>query len=240
MSYQRLHEEPLLPPSFTSRSEKGPISQINQLPEQYGAEIIPMQSSYEPFRNSQTPQHHGHHKKLGRVRKMQRMNDISSAIFKIASGALAAFMAVAIAYALAKFYTTKNLASPEANRASPWAEGTVLWPAFLLAASSTLTLLTDTGGFISACCRSRSKRAERAEKAESVFVNIGRVVVVIQWLAVAVLYRMGRTSKDLWGWSCGPTADQIQQFYPQVPFGTLCTMQVCNPYLSVLLSANNL
>ena len=164
------------------------------------------------------------------------MNDITSTALKLASGALAAFMAITTAFALYKFYTTKNIAAPDGNRTSPWAEGTVLWPAFMLAASATLTLLLDTAGSIAACFKSKSNRAE---KAESAFQRIGYVIVVVQWLVVAILYRMGRTSKDLWGWSCGPTADQIQQFYPQVNFNTLCHLQVSHPYFNLLLSANN-
>ena len=45
----------------------------------------------------------------------------------------------------------------------------------------------------------------------------------ITWIVVAILYRTGRTGKDLWGWACSPVALQIQpNFAGIVDFDGIC------------------
>lgn len=237
MSYQILHNESHSGTPFLGGNEKETIPQTAYHPGRYGADSIPMKSSYEPLRNSHKSQHQDHSIALRRVQKLQRVNGIFGTVLSLGSSVLAAVMASIIAYVLYKFYTTKDIAAPQVNRTSPWATGTQLWPAFLLAVSSVLTLLVELGGTIAACCKSRSKGAG---KAVSTFENIGRVIFVAQWLAVAILYRVGKTTKDLWGWSCDQRADEIQQFYPQLDFQALCTTQVSDSLSVLMISADPL
>ena len=125
-------------------------------------------------------------------------------------------------YVLFKYYKTKDIPAP--NRSSPWASGTTLWPTLVLLAASSITLLLDLGGLIALCCSSNRKRGE---KLEGRFGNISHVVFVVKWIAVLILYRIGKTSKDLWGWSCDERAANIQQFYKsELDFKSLCLNQV--------------
>jgi hypothetical protein len=52
-------------------------------------------------------------------------------------------------------------------------------------------------------------------------------VHVIVWGVSVGLYKYANTGKDLWGWSCGDAADEIQDEVKSfLDFGKLCTMQV--------------
>lgn len=134
---------------------------------------------------------------------------------------LTAVLEAIMIHALIKFYTTKDIPAP--GRVSPWAKNTQLWPAFVLLASSCLTFLTEIGGLCAALCR----RLKRASKVEGTFTYIGYAVFVVKWLVVLILYRIGKTSKDLWGWSCDDRAKNIQQYYvSDLDFDKLCLEQV--------------
>lgn len=64
-------------------------------------------------------------------------------------------------------------------------------------------------------------------RVESTFNKIGYCIFVVKWIAVFILYRIGKTSKDLWGWSCDDRAKKIQQYYVvQLDFQRLCMEQV--------------
>lgn len=46
---------------------------------------------------------------------------------------------------------------------------------------------------------------------------------VLLWIIVAVLYRVGKTGHDLWGWACSPLAEKIQpNFEGIVNFDQVC------------------
>ena len=103
-----------------------------------------------------------------------------------------------IAFVLFKFYTTRNIPAPNANppRTSPWAKNTSLWPAFLLLSSSTLTFFIDVVSLIAGCVRAcKNHDHKRATKVEGMMSVAGPMVFVAKWIAVAVLYRVGKTSK---------------------------------------------
>lgn len=100
-------------------------------------------------------------------------------------------MEAIMVFVLYKFYTTKDIAAPNANRTSPWATGTQLWPAFTLLAGSLVTFIVDLVSLVAACCRQSS----RAEKLEEGLGYVGHAFYVVQWVAVATLYVVGKTSR---------------------------------------------
>ena len=163
---------------------------------------------------------------LQTIERVQHYNNIFSQILGLFSVALTVGMDGILFYVLYKYYTTRSIPAPHAvpPRESPWANDTQLWPAFVLAISSTVTFIIDSVALIASCCNRQKKRAEKVESAMTI---AGYVAFVLKWIAVAILYRVGKTTKDLWGWSCDERADKIQQFYvDQLNFHTLCLEQV--------------
>lgn len=163
---------------------------------------------------------------LQAIERIQQYNNIFSQVLGLFSVALTASMDGILFYVLYKFYTTKDIPAPNAKppRVSPWANNTQLWPAFVLAISSTVTFLIDSIGLIASCC---NRRNGRGKKVGSAMTIAGYVAFVLKWIAVAVLYRLGKTTKDLWGWSCDERAAKIQQFYvTELDFSRLCMEQV--------------
>ena len=126
-----------------------------------------------------------------------------------------------MAYVLYKYYTTKDIAAP--GRTSPWATDTQLWPAFTLLAGSVVTFIIDLVSIIAACCH----KSKRARKVEDGLGYVAYGFYVVKWVVVATLYLVGKTSKDLWGWSCDVRAAEIQEFYKtDLDFSRLCMEQV--------------
>ena len=58
------------------------------------------------------------------------------------------------------------------------------------------------------------------------------------WIATAVAYRVGKTGKDLWGWSCSTAAQDIQKTFPEVNFDFLCSFQVSFILLTPCIGLN--
>jgi hypothetical protein len=53
------------------------------------------------------------------------------------------------------------------------------------------------------------------------------LVHFLTWAAVAGVFRALRSGRDIWGYTCGATADAVQeQVKSFVDFGKLCMMQV--------------
>jgi hypothetical protein len=59
------------------------------------------------------------------------------------------------------------------------------------------------------------------------FVSLVEAAHIITWIVVAILYRVGKTGKDLWGWACSPGAQKIQHnFEGVVHFEDVCSRGV--------------
>lgn len=154
------------------------------------------------------------------IESLQRWNNILGYALGIFSVGLTLVMEGIMVYVLVKFYQTKDIPAPD--RTSPWAKDTTLWPTLVLLVASLLTFLVEVASMIAACCRKT--------KVEDKITWLGRTVKVAQWVAVFILYRIGKTSRDLWGWSCDDRAAAIQQFYvTDLDFHALCTEQVSRP-----------
>jgi hypothetical protein len=69
-----------------------------------------------------------------------------------------------------------------------------------------------------------------ANKTSNFFSYIGYIMLaahLVVWAIVTGLFKMAYTGNDLWGWSCGPESDAIQEEVQSfLDFGKLCTLQV--------------
>jgi len=158
---------------------------------------------------------------LARIERLKHYNAIIAIILNLFSVGITLTMEAIMVYVLYKFYTTKDIPSP--GRTSPWANNTQLWPAFVLLAGSLVTFLLDLGSLIAMCCR----KSRRAQKLEEGLGYVGHIFYVVKWIVVATLYLVGKTSRDLWGWSCDVRAAKIQEFYvTDLNFERLCMEQV--------------
>jgi hypothetical protein len=129
-------------------------------------------------------------------------------------------------YVLIKYYSTKN--DKGAGRNTPWATNTKLWPTFMLAGASGVTLVVTILALFALCCRKGKGKAAKTRIWTTV-IKYG--VHVIAWLVVAILYRVGKTGDDTWGWSCSDRAKAIQSaFKSQLNFESLCSVQVSPPF----------
>lgn len=71
------------------------------------------------------------------------------------------------------------------------------------------------------------KKANAISSVQSVASVIIELAHIIIWIVAAVLYRVGKTGKDLWGWACSPLAKNIQpSFNNVVHFNQVCTRGV--------------
>jgi len=148
---------------------------------------------------------------------------------------LNAYMVGSMSYALAKYYLTRNRILP--GNSHPWATPTVLWPTFMLLGIATVTFLLN---FITVsayvCCGFSG-----ANKLDSLMSKIGYVMLaghVVAWAVATGLFKMANTGKDLWGYSCSPTADQIEdEVKAYMNFGTLCNLQMGSWAVSIIETA---
>ena len=130
-------------------------------------------------------------------------------------------MTIIMAMTMAKYLTTKNQVI---NGSTPWPPNTVLWPTImLLSISATAFLLNFT--IIIAYCWS-VKAANTAASWSSVFTITFGLMRTGAWIVAAVLFRIGETGRDLWGWSCGGSDNISQDLQAVVNFNTICQTNV--------------
>ena len=142
----------------------------------------------------------------------------------VVSSLLTLFMEASMIYILYKWLRTRHTPASDYSRTSPWAKNSVVWPTYMLLASSAITFLLCLAMLIAKCCRSRKK---------ATFSLVYNVTHVVVWAVVMVLYRLFKTEKDLWGWSCSQKAEGIQDLYQGVvQFGSLCQIQVMSDELA--------
>ena len=135
---------------------------------------------------------------------------------------LACYGVVSQAMTLEKYLSTRGIIR---NNRNPWAAGTYLWPTILLLSTSSLTVLISVATMLSYFCtgvKGANAVAARAGVPMSIAENLAHLAV---WIATAVGYRLGKTGSDLWGWSCDPKANAIQNVFPEVNFSMFCNVQ---------------
>ena len=124
---------------------------------------------------------------------------------------------------LAKFITTKD--EIRGGR-GPWAKQTSLWPAIMLLSVSAISVLM--GSLILTAYAHSIRTANNVALFQTWFVSLVEGAHIVTWIVVAVLYRTGKTGKDLWGWACSPGAQKIQvNFEGIVNFNSVCSRGVC-------------
>ncbi|KAI9724988.1 MAG: hypothetical protein M1812_000264 [Candelaria pacifica] len=140
---------------------------------------------------------------------------IARAISVVLSGYMVAIQAMT----LAKYYTTRNHMVGGRNA---WAKDTQVWPSVEQLAIAFVTFALNIAIIISYV--RGVKAANRVEDLSSTFeytVSTGQIIV---WLVTVVLYKVGKTGNDLWGWSCSDKAAAIQdQFKDVVTFDNTST-----------------
>ena len=132
-------------------------------------------------------------------------------------------MVGSLSYALSKYYLTRNHLI--AGNVHPWVTPATVWPTFMLLAIATITFFMN---FITLCTYLCGVGA--ANKTASVTSWIGYILMgvhVVVWAVAAGLFKMANNGRDLWGYSCSSTADEVQAEVQQfLNFGMLCTTQV--------------
>lgn len=82
------------------------------------------------------------------------------------------------------------------------------------------------------------RRANNIATVQSWFIWIVETVHILTWIVVAVLYRVGKTGKDLWGWACSPVAEKIQPtFEGVVNFNKICSRGVSSSQFPLSLDS---
>jgi small-conductance mechanosensitive channel len=180
---------------------------------------LTQQQSYQPCQPNVTPRHEILFQRFRRIRRWTKIAVVFSHVF---SGLFSVFMEAVMFYVTYTFYKTKDYPMPD-RPWGPWPKSTKLWPTYMLAAASVVTTLLSLGMLIALCCRAKRKAA--------FFSILYMLVHVICWAIVAVLYRVGKTGDDLWGWSCNDKAKEIQKTLGSsvLNFQSLCKFQVSLP-----------
>jgi hypothetical protein len=167
-----------------------------------------------------------------RVRQLKFVSRLFTVLLSIAS-------LVPVAMTLAKFETTKNIYKQSLATSGPkkgqtvernaWAADSRVWPTVMYTAVGAVSIVFNFSVMIAYCNGIRS--ANQAAKVASVFSWTVLLANLGVWIAAAVIYRQQKDlngkSNDLWGWTCSPAAQQIQEdFKDQVDFQSYCNTQV--------------
>lgn len=156
-----------------------------------------------------------------RIRVMRVIHRIALTILTICATALEA-------QTLSTYLSTRNT---HRGGRGPWAKKTSLWPSILLLSSSATTALV--GLLVLASYAKSIRWANHLAMTNAVIIITTEVVGFVTWIVVAILYRTGKTGKDLWGWACSPLALNIQpNFEGIVNFDGICQKGVSLVILS--------
>jgi len=136
-----------------------------------------------------------------------------------------------MSYALIKYYLTRNhLISGNVH---PWVTPATLWPTYMLLGIATVTFFMNLITLCSYCCGVGAANKVNSGASIVGYIMLGAHVLV--WAAGMGLFRMARTGKDLWGYSCSSIADQVQaEVESFLDFGKLCTMQQGTWYITII------
>ena len=127
-----------------------------------------------------------------------------------------------LTYALVQYFANKERMF-ENTFISP--KDLLLWPTYLVLAVSCVTLVMNILTLSAYLCGVGAANKTSDVAGWIRYVMLGAEVIV--WAVTSGLYKMADTGKDLWGYTCGLTADQIEaQVKDFVDFGKLCSTQV--------------
>jgi hypothetical protein len=155
-----------------------------------------------------------------RYQKTIRLGMVVAIVASIISSVLSIMIECLMIYVMFKFNTTKDI--PIQNRPwGPWAVESVIWPTVMLLIMSLVSAVLAVVTLVGFCYRTK----HRVVKFSLALV----VAHIVAWIVVAIIYRVEKTSKDLWGWSCTTKARVLADEIGggKVDFGGLCDVQVC-------------
>jgi len=151
-------------------------------------------------------------------------------ILRVFALALAIYSLITMSYTLKRFIDTRDHKVIIRNSAGhvlirgPWFKETKIWPTVLLATTSVLSLLLNLVVLIAYF---RSVRTANTTSAYFTYISFSITATHVgMWIPTAAAYRIGKTGKDLWGWSCSEKAQQIQfAFKGVIDFKKACNVQ---------------
>jgi len=172
---------------------------------------------------------------LDRIQQKEARNQLRlkriTFIGRVLSVLMSAYMTGSMLYALIKYMNTKDKTLSDGSH--PWSPDTVLWPTLMILATSGITFLMNT---ITLCFYLKSTDA--ADKSDTVMTYLGYAITLthgIIWAINMGLFKMANTGNDLWGWSCGNVADEIQsEVKSYLNFNILCSIQSGTFYTGIV------
>lgn len=159
-------------------------------------------------------------KPRGTFSKLRRLLSVVMFMANICSAILAGLMFAAMAYMTVKYLTTRNDTAYGKNDEllGPWSPDTKAWPTYMLLAAGAVTFVGTIVALFTSCVSSRT---------EMRFKAVFYLIQIAFWIVIAVMYRVGKTGKDLWGWSCMMEGGQREKlFHDILNFEHMCNLQV--------------
>ncbi len=156
---------------------------------------------------------------------MKRRIRLLKFILRLATLLLAVYMIATMALTFHKFFSTRNtMINVGSTTRGPWAKQTKTWPTTVLLVTSTLSFIISAVVMVSYV---RGIQAANAAHEYGSYLGFGIFIAHVgMWIAVAVAYRAGKDSNDLWGWTCDEKAMKIQKpFEKVINFKRYCDIQ---------------
>ena len=153
---------------------------------------------------------------------------------------LSAIVLGTLLYTLVIYLRTRNHPVPGLPTLHPWSTPTKLWPTIMVITISAITLIISVSVLISYARSPSSNTADKIEMYGSYFEYVLMAATLVAWIIATCLYNaasQGNNPNDLYGYSCGNRATQIQaqleaEGQSFLNFGQLCTVQVSRIQLS--------
>ncbi|TVY27864.1 hypothetical protein LHYA1_G003072 [Lachnellula hyalina] len=172
-------------------------------------------NTYSAVEGANHPQFHETRKEDVKLKTTIR---ILRFVSRLAATAIAIVTASQEAVTFATYLKTRNT---QRDGRKPWATETSLWPTIMLLVISAITAIL--GLMIVIAYLISIKKANAISSVQTVASVIIEITHIIIWIIVAILYRVGKTGKDLWGWACSPLAENIQPSFDNVVhFNKVC------------------
>ncbi|KAI0483110.1 hypothetical protein GGR56DRAFT_670910 [Xylariaceae sp. FL0804] len=122
------------------------------------------------------------------------------------------------------FRATKDLTAESSLPA--WAEGSQVWPQYLVLGASCVNLLICILIFVG-YCRGGHYRAEKVGVYYTLFAVGWFIVSMIMWAAAAGILQLTKNSpgnKNIWGWACTQNT-RSEVFQKKVDYALVCRLQ---------------
>lgn len=158
-----------------------------------------------------------------RIRKLKLVSRIVATI-------LSFLTLVPITMTLIKFLETRYITyTVKGKERTAWAKDTITWYTYMYFGVSMVSFLLNS--IIMVAYLQSLRRANTAANVAGWFTGTVFFSHVIVWAVSAGLYRHGKEPvngkfRDLWGWTCSTSAQELQAVLPDVDFKKYCSVQV--------------